>query len=82
MAPESGVAWWGTVPAATVPTSGIALAYEVARGPVVLHLHSGLHFRDTLGLFEELDLGLGVAPIAMSKDPTLQVIAALRKRWR
>lgn len=129
VAPESGVAWWGTVPAATVPTSGIVLAYELARGPVVLHVHTGLRFRDSLGAFEELDLGFGVAgekqllgplwgvgevellldespahlralarlrpgagvdfdlglamaPIAMANDATLQVVAAVRKRWR
>ena len=45
-----------------------------------IHLRALARLRPGAGV--DLDLGLAMAPIAMSNDPTLQVVAAVRKRWR
>lgn len=41
-----GVSWWGTVPAATVRTAGLAIAFEGASGSIVWHVETGLQTED------------------------------------
>ena len=62
---RGAVAWWGTVPQATRPTNGLALAYEGATARVVWHLHAGLRwgedYPDLSG--QMVDLGAMVATV-------------------
>jgi hypothetical protein len=61
------ISWWGTVPTATVPTTGVALAYEGATRRWVWHVHAGSH-TDPLWAYafngtELLDLGVLVGTV-------------------
>lgn len=62
--PDGPVAWWGTVPDATLPTLGIALAYDGATSAVVWHAHAGIR-SGRWWLFgpEMIDAGTSVATI-------------------
>lgn len=61
---HGAVAWWGTVPQATLPTNGVAVAYEGATERVVWHLHAGLRWGEYYRLGGDmLDLGVLVATV-------------------
>ncbi|MES2642023.1 MAG: hypothetical protein V4850_21240 [Myxococcota bacterium] len=78
--PHGAIAWWGTVPEATVPTSGVAIAYDGVTERFAWHAHAGLHvggwdFGYTNGLF---DLGASFAtvqPIALHWNVVIEVEA-------
>ncbi|MDP2306585.1 MAG: hypothetical protein Q8P18_11235 [Pseudomonadota bacterium] len=62
--PDGPVAWWGTVPEATLPTLGIALAYDGATGAVAWHAHAGIRSgRWWLFGAEMIDAGTSLATI-------------------
>lgn len=74
MDPGSDVAWWGTVPTATVPLYSVSFAWEMAAERYVVHARTGLKFGSTAGLFggnfgDILDVGLGVAWIQPIQGP-------------
>lgn len=59
------VGWWGTVPAATVPTNGIALAADGSGGRWLYHAHLGVKSDPfTAGMMGgTLDFGAGVGTV-------------------
>lgn len=65
-APLENVAWWGTVPEATVPSTGVALAYEGAAGRWVWHARAGFRSYPYWGagyLTDSLDVGVLVGTV-------------------
>ncbi|MFN7145672.1 MAG: hypothetical protein ACK4YP_17985, partial [Myxococcota bacterium] len=73
--PRGPVRWWGTVPDATVPTGGLAIAYELAAPRVVAHAHVG--FKSGSGdLGPVPDLSLAVATI-QPVAPRWEVVAEM-----
>ncbi len=72
--PLGPIAWWGTVPLATVPSNGLALAYDGAAPRWVWHVHAGLHFDPfyayayVLGVFDVNVLIATVQPVAERWD--------------
>lgn len=64
--PLGPVSWWGTVPSATVPAAGLALAWEGATPRWVWHVQAGLRGGDSYSTAFEvqpLDLQANVATV-------------------
>lgn len=79
--PLGPVAWWGTVPQATVPTTGLALAYEGATRRWVWHVRAGLRTDPfwatayTEGIFDVGALLATVQPVAERWEVVAEVEA-------
>lgn len=81
--PYGPVAWWGTVPAATVPTTGVAIAWEGATDRWVWHAHTGLHVDSwwaVANVPELFDLGAIVATVQPLGGP-FSVVAELEAQY-
>lgn len=73
-APRGPVHWWGTVPDATVPTGGAAIAYELAARRVVAHVHVGFKTPGSLGPIPDLSLAVAtIQPVA----PRWEIVAEM-----
>ncbi|GDX79411.1 hypothetical protein LBMAG42_12220 [Deltaproteobacteria bacterium] len=71
--PDGQLSFWGTVPNATVPTFGAALAWSATRGTFAWHLHAGFRSQS----YYAIDYSNGIFDLAASAA----TVQPLGKGW-